>query len=66
MALYTPLYPPYGGPPLGFACLHRPESCREVTRTLRGIRAHLWRKHKIREQMDLEFSKTEEKKDELG
>lgn len=41
--MYKPLYPPEGGPPGGFKC----GECGDVTRTEKGIRAHLKRVHGI-------------------
>ena len=56
--LYKPLYPPEGGKPLAFSC-NCPQSgqlCGAVTRTERGIKIHVLRKHGLREQIDLPFN----------
>jgi hypothetical protein len=55
MAFLTPLRPPEGGPPLAFSC---PE-CKGVTRTATGMRMHLRRKHKIRQQLEMPLPKPE-------
>lgn len=54
MQIYLPLYPVEGGPPLGFFC----SQCRAVTKTIRGVRIHLWRRHKLKEQIEM-FSQSE-------
>jgi hypothetical protein len=61
--LYKPLYPPEGAPVMAFVCLCPPGSsqpCYEVTRTLRGMRIHLGRKHKLKEQQEFEFKSAKE------
>lgn len=53
MVIFKPLYPPEGGKPLAFSCTF----CHKPTRTERGIRSHVWKKHGIREQIELPFIK---------
>lgn len=52
--LYKPLYPSEGGPPLAFACSVSEQKC-AVTKTQRGMRIHLLRIHKLKEQIELPF-----------
>jgi hypothetical protein len=55
MPLFIPLYSEDGGEPLAFACGCCPAGKRAVFRTKIGFLRHLWRKHKLREQMTIEF-----------
>lgn len=50
-----PLYPPHGGKPLAYVC----RACWEVTRTQKGMWAHLRIVHGIRKQAKLDFEKRE-------
>ena len=58
MPLYVPLYLPEGGKPLAFKCGASP--CAAVTRTRRGMLLHLWRKHKIKAQLEMDLDKMTE------
>jgi hypothetical protein len=49
--LFIPLFPTEGGPARGFLC--GTLGCGRVTRTMIGLKRHLWRKHHIRPQLDL-------------
>lgn len=51
--VYSPLYPPEGGPLRGFVCNEK--GCKAVTRTERGIRMHLTVVHGIRMQGEFVF-----------
>lgn len=59
--IYKPLYPEHGGPAQGFVC----GSCSDVTRTKIGMMRHLWRKHMIKIQLDMDFEKVPVKEEEL-
>lgn len=67
MAIFKALYPEEGGAPLGFSCNWTdmgpiPFMCGKVTKTQRGMWAHLSRAHKIKRQpsFDLKSNKGEE------
>jgi hypothetical protein len=49
--IYKALYPEHGGPAQGFMC----GSCPRVLRTRIGMLRHLWRKHKIKVQLSIDF-----------
>lgn len=58
-----PLYPSFGGIPRGYTC-NQPSTeerhiCRTVTRTQKGMWAHLRIVHGIRKQAKLDFEKRE-------
>lgn len=58
---YTPLYPPYGGPPRGFACELEHEGggrCTKLTTTEAGMRRHVEDYHGVELQPEL-FEKKE-------
>ena len=58
MEVMKALYPPEGGRPLGFVCMEAAEDypwCGKVTRTQRGMWAHLRKKHKVKKQADFVF-----------
>jgi len=54
--VYKALYPELGGPAKAFVCGVDP-SCSDVTRTRIGMIRHLWRKHKVKIQISLDFEK---------
>jgi hypothetical protein len=57
--LYTPLFPESGGQPKAFLCSQGPR-CKDVTRTRKGMVLHLWRKHKVKVQLKMDFQQTSE------
>lgn len=69
--MYKPLYPPEGAPCLGFVCTLRVEhngtleDCGRVTRTERGMKAHAWKRHGVKRQMDLFGNDKPKKKAEV-
>jgi hypothetical protein len=58
---FIALYPEVGGKPGGFACKFDPSNCQRVTRTKTGMVRHLWRKHKIKLQLEIFFGNMEPK-----
>jgi hypothetical protein len=56
MPTFVALYSDAGGPPRGFVCCVDPEKCRKVVRTRKGINLHLWRKHKVRAQLEMDLA----------
>lgn len=55
LKIFHPLYPQDGGPPLGYSC----SKCKDVTKTQRGMWAHLRVVHGITKQAKLNFDKRE-------
>lgn len=55
-----PLYPPEGAPVCGYVCCDRSNGivCRSLTRTKRGMWAHLRIVHGIKRQGELKFNAT--------
>lgn len=53
--VYRPLYPPEGGPLMGFVCMECPTEKRAVTRTKRGMVIHLAVCHGVRLQAEFKF-----------
>ena len=69
--LWTPLYPPSSGQAQGFRCNYASEiekklytadliRCGRVTRTERGMRSHLWRVHRVKQQREFYAMSKEE------
>jgi hypothetical protein len=54
--VYTPLYPPEGGPLMGFAC----RECGDVTKTEAGMIRHCFYAHGKRPQLELELENDSE------
>ena len=52
-AAYKPLYPAEGAPCSGYQCNAKPEECRRVVRTYRGMILHLILAHGVRLQGEL-------------
>jgi molybdenum cofactor biosynthesis enzyme MoaA len=50
--MYCPLYPPEGGPVMGFAC----RECGNVTKTEQGMLRHCLYAHGKKPQLELELS----------
>jgi len=61
--VFKPLYPAEGGYPLGYVCQADPEKCRKVVRTRRGMVLHLWRRHKVRLQLEIDLRDTKPAED---
>jgi hypothetical protein len=55
MPVFKALYPDDGGRPLGYVCRVDPEVCKKVVRTRRGMVLHLWRRHKVRLQLEIDL-----------
>lgn len=54
--MYCPLYPPEGGPVMGFAC----RKCGAVTRTQSGMLRHCFYVHNLVPQAELDYGQTVE------
>lgn len=54
--MYCPLYPPEGGPVMGFAC----RKCGAVTRTQSGMLRHCFYVHNLVPQAELDYGQTTE------
>ena len=55
VAVFVALYESNGGPPHGFLCRVDPKNCQKVVRTRKGINFHLWRKHRVRIQLEMDL-----------
>lgn len=58
MAVFEALYSQSGGPPHGYFCRAELDKCKRVVRTRRGMVLHLWRRHRVRLQLEIDLRDT--------